>query len=80
MLALISTLVLAQFSPPLDDNGEWRVEGRCTYPPALVEQAGQGEPRERRPRFPKELPPRAAAERSRGAIVVGFHGSVSSSV
>ena len=40
MLALISTLVLAQFSPPLDDNGEWRVEGRCTYPPALVEQAG----------------------------------------
>jgi hypothetical protein len=40
MLALISSLVLAQFSPPLDDNGEWRVEGRCTYPPALVEQAG----------------------------------------
>lgn len=39
MLVLLSSLALAQFNPPLDANGEWRVEGRCTYPPALVEQA-----------------------------------------
>ena len=39
MTLTLATLLLAQFVPPLDGEAAQRVEGRCTYPPALVEQA-----------------------------------------
>jgi hypothetical protein len=39
MITMLASLFLAQFGSPLNEQGERRVEGRCTYPPALVEQA-----------------------------------------
>lgn len=39
MSLTFATLLLAQFAAPLDGEAAQRIEGRCTYPPALVEQA-----------------------------------------
>lgn len=39
MTLSLAALLLAQFAPPLDGEPAQRIEGRCTYPPALIEQA-----------------------------------------
>lgn len=39
MMLTLAAMLLAQFTPPPADAVEQRVEGRCTYPPALVEEA-----------------------------------------
>lgn len=39
MILTLAALLLAQFAPPLAGETPQRIEGRCTYPPALVEQA-----------------------------------------